>query len=327
MTARIAAVMMALVIAVSLAATLDAGPEDPGRASKNPGGKSAFVDVLVLGPDGQPVGDLKQSEFELFVDKASTPISDFARSKSTLSVVMLVDGTASQPLKRYEISTGVNTGFVPSLQPGDRARMAWLGTTPTLSVWLPTERNAALAQVRSTLDRLPIECSPIWDAIDVSVQALADAPEPRAILLMTDGRATGNRIGLDDAERKALAGHVSISAVSEGGEWLIPQFDGSPDRVRSDASLRRLADNTGGLYLPDGTARRTLRAQMNAFAYVKEIVNTPSLPAPLITQIMSSLRVRYRIGFSVTTEGPLHTLEVRVKKPQMEVRAPKLFLN
>jgi len=181
--------------------------------------------------------------------------------------------------------------------------------------------------VRATLDRLPLESSPIWDAIDVSVQALAGAPEPRAILLMTDGRATGNRIGLDDAERKALAGHVSISAVSEGGEWLIPQFGGTPDRVRSDASLRRLADNTGGMYLPDGTARRTLRAQMNAFAYVKEIVNTPSLPAPLITQIMSSLRTRYRIGFNAASDGRVHTLDVRAKRQALEVHAPKLFVD
>jgi hypothetical protein len=147
------------------------------------------------------------------------------------------------------------------------------------------------------------------------------------MLLMTDGRSTGNRIGLDDAERKALAAHVAISAVSEGGEWLIPQFGGSSDRARSDASLRRLADETGGMYLPDGTARRTLRAQMNAFAYVKELVNTPSLPAPLITQIMSSLRTRYRISFSADADGRVHTLDVRVKRGGVEIRAPKLFVN
>ena len=290
--------------------------------------ESVFVDVLVLAPDGQPVADLKQTDFELLSDNAPVPIASFAPSKSTLSAVMLVDGTASQPLKRYEIVTGVTTGFIANLQPGDRARMAWLGTTPSLSPWLPADRNAAIAQVRTTLDRLPIESSPIWDAIDLSVQALATAPEPRVLLLMTDGRATGNRISLDDAERKALAGHVSISAVSEGGEWLIPQFGGSTDRARSDASLRRLADETGGLYLPDGTARRTLTARMNAFAYVKELVNTPSLPAPLVTTIVSSLRTRYRIGFAGSGDDRVHTLEVRVKRPGgLEVHAPKLYAN
>jgi hypothetical protein len=322
MTARVLAII-ALVVVGGLQAADLRGEVKPAAHERT----SVAVDVLVLGPDSQPVGDLTQADFQVFVDNAPVPIADFARSKSALSVVMLVDGTASQPLKRYEITTGVTTGFVPSLQPGDRARMAWLGTTPTLSAWLSAERTAAIAQVRPVLDRLPIESSPIWDAIDMSVQALADAPEPRVILLMTDGRATGNRIGLDDAERKALEKHVSISAVSEGGEWLIPQFGGSTDRARSDASLKRLSDETGGMYLPDGTARRTLRAQMNAFAYVKEIVNTPSQPAPLITQIMASLRTRYRIGFSATADGQPHSLDVRVKRSQVEVRAPKLFVN
>ena len=287
---------------------------------------SVFVDVMVLGPEGQAVTDLTQADFEVLADNTPVPVTQFGRSPSQLSIVMLVDGTGSQPLKRYEIVAGVTTGFLPSLQPGDRARMMYLGNPPILAPWLPADRTAALNQVRPSLDRLPLESSPLWDAIDLAVQALADAPEPRVLLLMTDGRATGNRIGLDDAERKALGARVSISAVSEGGEWLIPQFGGAADRARSDASLRRLADETGGLYLPDGTARRTLRAQMNAFAYVKELVNTPSVPAPLITTILSSLRTRYRIGFNGASDGRVHSLEVRVKRNGVEVHAPKLYV-
>ena len=302
----------------------DSGPStrDPGLAAI-----ATFVDVLVLGQDAMPVGDLVQSDFEVIADNAPTPITQFARSKSELSIVMLLDGTASQPLKRYEIAAGVVNGLIPNLQPGDRVRMAYLGNTPTLGPWLPADQRAALNQVRPTIDRLPNENSPIWDTIDLSVQSLAQVPEPRVMILMTDGRANGNKVGLDDAQRKALEAKVTISAVSEGGEWLIPQFVGTPDRARSDASLRRLADETGGLYLPDGTARRTLRAQMNAFAYVKELVNTPSVPAPLVSSILSSMRVRYRLGFEGLADGRVHSLEVRVKRAGVEVRAPKLYVN
>jgi hypothetical protein len=205
--------------------------------------------------------------------------------------------------------------------------MAWLGSTPVLGGWLPADRTAAQNAVRGPLDRLPLEASPLWDAIEMCVKGLAEAAEPRVLILMTDGRANSNRIGLDDAQRIALAAKVTISAVSEGGEWLIPQVGGPQDRARSDTSLRRLADETGGLYLPDGTARRTLTARMNAFAYVKELVNTPSAPAPLVTQILSSLRTRYRIGFNGEADGRVHSLEVRVKKSGVEVRAPRLYLN
>jgi len=314
---------IAIVALVAFFPVRSPGSLDPGKTRAVP----TFIDVLVLNPEGLPQSDVAQSEFELLADGKPTPITQFGRSRSELNIVMLVDGTASQPLKRYEIVTGVTTGFLPNLQAGDRARMAYLGNPPILTNWLPTDRTAALNAVRPSLDRLPLESSPIWDTIDLCVQALQQVPEPRVLLLMTDGRATGNKIGLDDAERRALEGKVTISVVSEGGEWLIPQFVGSPDRVRSDVSLRRLADETGGLYMPDGTARRTLRAQMNAFAYVKELVNTPSVPAPLIAQIVSSLRTRYRIGFDGVADGKVHSLEVRVKRSGVEVRAPRLYVN
>ena len=57
------------------------------------------------------------------------------------------------------------------------------------------------------------------------------------------------------------------------------------------------------MFLEDGTARRTLKPQMNAFAYVRELVNTPSKPAPLVTTIMSALRTRYRLGFAGASDG------------------------
>jgi hypothetical protein len=120
---------------------------------------------------------------------------------------------------------------------------------------------------------------------------------------------------------------VSISVVSEGGEWLIPQFGDAPDRARSDVSLRFLADTTGGMFLEDGTARRTLRPQMNAFAYVRELVNTPSKPAPLVSAILSALRQRYRLAFTAPADGRTHALDVRVKRQGLTVRAPKSFVG
>ena len=325
---------MTRAIAIATLALAIAGPGStvPGRGSSVPGPGSTVhvptsIDVLVLGPEGLPQTDLAQSDFEVLADGKPVPITQFGRSRSELSIVMLVDGTASQPLRRYEIVAGVTTGLIPNLQAGDRARLAYLGSSPTLSPWLPADQRAALNLIRPTLDRLPLESSPLWDAIDLSVQALAQVPEPRVLLLMTDGRANGNKLGLDDAQRNALLAKVSISAVSEGGEWLIPQVGASPERPRSDASLRRLADETGGIYLPDGTARRTLRAQMNAFAYVKELVNTPSAPAPLVSTIVTSLRSRYRIGFNGEADGRVHSMEVRAKRPGVEVRAPKLYVN
>jgi hypothetical protein len=311
-----------------LAPTGAAGAHAP-RAASGPGASAGAIvtcDVLALGSDELPVANLTQADFEVQIDGAPAPIARFSPAPSSLSVVVLVDGTASQPLKRYEYVTGVQTGLIPNLMAGDRARLAVLGNPTVIGPWLPADRVAALNSVRVFLDRTPLEPSPIWDAIDLAAQALAAESAPRVLILLTDGRSAGNALSLDDAAKRALAAGVSISVVSEGGEWLIPQFGDAPDRARSDVSLRWLADTTGGLFLPDGTARRTLKPQMNAFAYVKELVNTPSRPAPLFASILSAMRSRYRLGFEATADGRVHTLDVRAKRPGIDVRAPRTFL-
>jgi hypothetical protein len=307
-----------------IAATLLAAA--PVGSSMDAPHATVTCDVLVLGADGLPVADLSQSDFDVSSDGAPVNIARFSRTTAEVSVIMLVDGTASQPLKRYELQAGVVTGLIPSLLPGDRARLAVLGNPTVLGSWLPVDRAAASTGARGFLDRPPLEPSPIWDAIDMTVKALAAAPDPRVLLLMTDGRSTGNTLSLDDAGRRAIAAGVTISVVSEGGEWLIPQFGDAPDRARSDVSLRWLADTTGGMFLEDGTARRTLKPQMNAFAYVRELVNTPSKPAPLVSRIMSALRTRYRLAFAADSDGRVHTLDVRVRRPGVEVRAPKSYV-
>ena len=43
------------------------------------------------------------------------------------------------------------------------------------------------------------EPSPIWDGVCAATAALADAPGRRILILVTDGRARGNRVGFADA--------------------------------------------------------------------------------------------------------------------------------
>jgi hypothetical protein len=297
----------------------------PVAAGLQAGSATVTRDVIALNADGQPVADLTQDDFEVLVDRRPASVARVARTPAAVTVIMLVDGTASQPLKRYELLASVQAGLIPSLLPGDRARLALLGSPTTFGSWLPADRAAALNAARVFLDRPTLEPSPIWDAVDAAVTRLLESPEPRVLLLMSDGRSTANTIGFDEAARRTVAAGVTISVVSEGGEWLIPQFGDAPDRARSDLSLRALADLTGGMFLEDGTARRTLKPQMNAFAYVRELVNTPSKPAPLVSSLMAALRQRYRITFAAEADGLTHALEMRTKRQDVTIRAPRTF--
>ena len=98
--------------------------------------------------------------------------------------------------------------------------------------------------------------SPLWDALDAAVTRLDADPLPRAVVLVTDGRSTGNVRGIGQALAHAQAVGVSISAMvipipiptivltapPTGGR-------GQTDKPLPDPAktLATLADETGGM--------------------------------------------------------------------------------
>jgi hypothetical protein len=110
--------------------------------------------------------------------------------------------------------------------------------------------------------------TPLWDAIDEGVTVLASEPGRRAIILVTDGMATGNTHGLDEVIQRAVATKVSVSVVCEtwlsscrsnrpsfhmmdrtGATWtLMHSTFGKPP----EANLQKLTAATGGVFTMDG---------------------------------------------------------------------------
>ena len=285
------------------------------------------TDVLVLGADGEPIIDLSRQDFEVLSDGAPVAVGAARSAPAELGVVLMVDVSTSQALARHEVHTAVAENWLPSLRAGDRARIGVIGEPAIFGGWLPAERPASTSAARAIVDRAPNGPSPIWDTTVAAMQLLAEAPGAKMVLLVTDGRAAANVLSLDDVIAAANAGDVSISSVSEGGEQYLPQAGGPATRVRSDDSLRRLAESTGGLFVEDGSARRTTSARLDPFRYVRELVNTPSRPGPLLTRIMSLMRQRYRLSFPAPADGRTHTLEVRVGRPSVTVHTRRAFMS
>ena len=283
-------------------------------------------DVAVLDPAGSPISGLRVEDFEVVVAGEPVAIARASTAPAGLSIILIVDATNSQPLKRYEISAAVANLWLPGLSPGDRVRIGVLATPLTLSAWLPDDPRMSAGLVRPLIERAGPEPSPLWDAAHVAIEALAGETAPRMIVILSDGRSNANVHGLDDVADRALTAGVAISVVSEGGERLLAQGADAAARIRPDASLEWLADQTGGVFVPDGVARRTMRPQQDPFAYVRELVQTPNKPGPLLTQVTSALRQRYRLSFLTPADGLLHRLEVRVARTGAAVHVKKRFL-
>lgn len=288
-------------------------------------GATITRDVIALDDDGLPVTDLLPSEIEVLSDGVPVPVIALSPAPRELNLVLIVDATMSQPLKRYEIQNAVAGTWMRNLLPGDRARVAVLGSTTALGPWISADRVAEATALRALIGRAESEASPIWDAVALAVQALDSARRSKAVLLLTDGRATANRIGLDDAIRLAQEANVSVSVVSEGGDRVLPQGADPTARIRPSAGLEALAAATGGVFLPDGVARRTLRPQEDPFAYVRELAQTPNRPGPLLAKLTSLLRQRYRLTFDGAADGRTHRLDVRTRRPGVAIKAPQSY--
>ena len=308
-----------LIVASGIASHQGLRPTSPPLAN-------ATCYVAVVDADGLPVTGLGITDFELTSDGQPVTLMSVTPAPADLSVILIVDATSSQPLRRYEINNAMANYWFPNLRPGDRVRIGTLGTPLTLSPLLPVDLSSALGFVRPLIERATAEPSPLWDATKVAIESLKGMAGAKLVVLLSDGRSTANRFGLDDVAESAFANDVAISSVSEGGERILLQAgEIAADRVRSDASLQWLADQTGGLFLADGVARRTMTVRKDPFAYVRELVQTPNQPGPLLAKILTAFRHRYRLTFAGPTDGRIHRLDVKVRVPKVSVSVKRRY--
>jgi VWFA-related protein len=271
-----------------------------------------LVDVGVENTDGHAVTGLTRDDFEIVAEGATRPIEFFAVGQERpLSLVLLFDVTISMEAlsKRSVVRTGVEKWFVDKLAPRDRVQVGSVAKRTSIGPAVSGNPKALLSAVRSALDPREEDTlgpSPIWDGIDLAVAALARAEGRRAILLVTDGRATGNRLSPEAAAARAAAEGVAVSVVGEDWEMTIRQDGNTGVRVRPGIALERIANATGGLYLAD-------RAN-------------PSAPGPILERLLADLHARYTLGFTPPVrDGKLHDVDVRVLRSGLKIRARRQY--
>jgi hypothetical protein len=159
--------------------------------------------------------------------------------------------------------------------------------------------------------------SPAWDAVDAATAALESQDLRRAIVLVTDGRSTGNVRSLDEAILDAVIASVSVSVVGEEQPQVIRSAGVTIASVYPDRFLRVMADRTGGAYID------LFGPEANEPTRVDEGATKRRLGRALET-LVRDLHRMYTLSFvPPVSDGRMHRLEVRVKKPGVKVRAPQ----
>jgi hypothetical protein len=193
-----------------------------------------------------------------------------------LSVILLLDASASvsrSPMFLDSRFAEIFNAFLYGLKAGDRSAVGVIAKgarfTPLTSD--PREMTTGVRALLRLLDADRLGPSPIWDATDEALTLLEGTPGHCAIVLFTDGKASGNLHGSSEILAHAKRLGATIDAVIEGGGTrLILQPESALDPAEV---VRRVAEGSGGHLWLD---RPTNPRERN--------------PAARVTQIMEGLQ-------------------------------------
>lgn len=291
--------MTAATLLLSAAATLplagQAGQQQPIFKSAT---RTVPVYATVTDATGRLVPDLERADFEVFDEGKKVELSVFENVVQPITVVVMLDTSGSMTMN-LELLKQAATQFVIRLLPADRARVGSFSDKIRVS---PADFTGDRDELMRIL-REDIQFgnpTALWDATDVSMDALKDMQGRRVVLVFTDGADTYSRRSQGDILTRARSEEFMIYAIG-----LRSQMRGQ-GVTRPDPGLKKVAEETGGGYF--------------------ELRRTDELNATF-TRVAAELHSQYALGFTPQAiDGKVHKLEVRVARPGLVARARKSYV-
>jgi hypothetical protein len=311
---------IALALAL-LGAGLAAPAGEAARAAQSDPA-TVWVAASVTASDGRVIRGLTADQFIVEVDERPAPVVECVEG-ADVAVSLLVDASGSM----YGLSAGdvreIARNLPALLRPRDAASLAWFGRTIATG---PFGRDWSVFEpiVRRFEDERKafFNPSPLWDAMNTALSTLARQPQRRVLIVWTDGRVTGNLIPFDVVMRHALNAAVTTSFLVPG----MPDPNFQPKRPPPRPSGRRGAPPEEEIVVIRPWERPRLIAEATGgtaagFSGVRET------PKSRIERLITGLKTDYWIRVRVeSTDGRLHPIDVRVKAPELTVRAPASVL-
>jgi hypothetical protein len=280
-----------------------------GMAGQRPARPAAVtVHGWVADENGRPVPALAASDIDILVDDAPVAVQAVEGRSPGLSLVVLIDKSRTVDWDEGDLARRLDR-FRAQLDPADRLMLATTGGRPFSQLF----QSAAVEwrrEVRRAANLAYDEgygASPIWDALHNAVTLLSAEPAPRSVLLLTDGRATGNRHGFLDVASYSLEYAVSVNVIAKSATQRISQGGNRAVLVQPAATLGRLAAYTGGQISP----------------YPE---NQEEVADRVFGDLAAGLKGLHAFSFvPPRQDGAPHKLEIRVKLPRHRVHAPVAF--
>jgi len=290
-------VPLATAVAGASAGVGAAGPQQPSFRS---GARTVPLYATVTDGDRRLVPGLLREDFEILDDGKPQAVSLFDADVQPITVVVMLDTSASMTANLEFVKAGAEQFFL-RLLPRDRGRVGSFNDKIQFASPFTGSRDELVAALRELDFGYPTR---LYDAIDSSLDELTEIDGRRVIVVFTDGDDTGSRTAsLKSVRQRAQAEEVMVYAIGLESNY----FDGRRKvRTRPDPGLKGLAEQTGGGFF--------------------ELKQTDQLTSTF-TRVSQELHSQYLLGFSpVTLDGRMHRLEVRVKQPGLRARARQSYL-
>jgi VWFA-related protein len=264
------------------------------------------VAVIVRGPDGRLVQNLRASDFEVLDRGATQQIVQFqSGDDADARLALLVDSSGSMVLgSKLERSRMATELLISEFKRGDAASVFSFDSRVRRLTPFTRDPDTLRAAVTSVE---PYGITSLYDAIVDTVKTVSgDAPRARAVLLMTDGADTGSVVSPTEAAQAAAALDIPLYVLSLCDEDLAKPAEKIWSGKTADAaSLHDLAVRTGGL--------------------AAEAANPAQLGVATRT-ILTELRHQYVLGFSAAGTKGWHDLTVRVRRGRVHARSRDGYL-
>jgi VWFA-related protein len=292
----------AVVAATTLGVAAQSGPRVIFRASQD----LVSVAVVVRGPDGRLVRDLRATDFEILDCGVPQKVLQFqSGTEADARVALLIDASGSMGVGGKRARSRLAADFLMAgFRPADEATVFSFDSRVrrlTPFTWNRDELREAVASVE------PFGATRLYDAIAATARTVSeDTPRARAVLLLTDGIDTSSTLSPEDAATAAAALDLPLYVLSVGGDdEATPAASVKRMLAGRGDTLRDLATRTGGL-----AAEAVTAAQMSA----------------VTRAILNELHSQYGLAFAAAPAKGWHELTVRVRRGRVHARSRDGYL-
>ena len=287
------------------------------------GAHTVAVFATITDSGGRLVPDLSRDDFEIYDNGKPQPLTLFANDTQPITIVVMLDRSGSMRANFRLVEEAAET-FVRRLLPADKARIGSFAVRIQVDPSDFTSDPQEMIHILRT-ELQPEGPTPLWNAVNVGMNALRRQEGRRVVLVFTDGvdepmNFSTHNVSLKDAMKRAQEEDVMVYAIGlesevPFGNRRAPMPGGRMGGMmrqspwisqKPDEGLPKIAGETGGGYF--------------------ELTATEDL-ASTFAHVADELHRQYALGFEPQKlDGKLHKLEVRVRKPGMTARARRGYI-